>query len=202
MPLVAWVVMVVALVGAGWVALAFNRLVRRRNRVDAGWAQIDAELQRRHDLVPSIVATVQSAADYERDVLERTTAARAAAVAAGGAVADRARAEGALTGALRTLFAVEEAYPELTANANFLALQAELATTEERIAYARGYYNAAVAEYETSRTVFPSRVIAGAFGFGARPFFELEIGSGVPVNVDLSGRAPSDAPAGEPGAAE
>jgi len=191
MPLIGWVVSIGVVVAAGWAVFAFNRLVRRRNRVDAGWAQIDTELQRRLDLVPNIVATVRGAADYERSVVERTTAARAAAVSAG-AIEDRARAESELTGALRTLFAVEEAYPELTANANFLALQAELATTEERIAYARGYYNAAVAEYETSRYQFPSGVIAGAFRFPGRPFFEIEVGSRAPIEIDLSGRAPED----------
>lgn len=188
MPEAAWAALVVVPLVAGWAVFAFNRLVRRRNTVDAGWAQIDAELQRRHDLVPNIVATVRGAADYERDVLERTTAARAAAVAAG-ALDERARAESALTGALRSLFAVEEAYPDLTANENFRSLQAELAHTEERIAYARAYYNAAVGEYETSRGQFPSSLVARAFSFGPRVFFEIEVGSRTAIEVDLSGGA-------------
>lgn len=185
MPPAAWIVLAVVLIFAGWAMFAFNRLVRRRNRVDAGWAQIDTELQRRHDLVPTIVSTVRGAADYERGVLDRTTAARAAAVAAG-SIGERARAESALTGALRSLFAVEEAYPELKANTNFRSLQAELAHTEERIAYARAYYNAAVAEYETSRSQFPSRLIAGTFGFEPRAFFEIDIGARAAIAADLS----------------
>lgn len=201
MPAIAWVAIVVAIVVAGWAVFAFNRLVRRRNRVDAGWAQIDAELQRRLDLVPNIVAAVRGAADYERTVLDRTTEARAAAVAAG-AVEERARAENALTDALRSLFAVEEGYPELRANANFRSLQAELAHTEDRIAYARGYYNATVAEYETSRHQLPSRLIAGAFRFPPRAYFEADVGSRAAVDVDLSSEAPPEAAPGEAGAAE
>ncbi len=181
----AWTAALIAVIVVGWVIFAFNRLVRRRMRVDAGWAQIDVELKRRHDLVPNLVEAVRGAAGYERGVLERITAARAQAVAAPD-LAARAGAEQELTGALRSVFANREAYPALTANANFLALQQELATTEERIAYARGYYNAAVADYERSLRSFPSSVVAAAFGFEPRPYFEADVQSQAPVSVDLA----------------
>jgi LemA protein len=197
MVVIAWVAGIVAVIVAGWTIFAFNRLIRRRTRVEAGWAQIDVELKRRHDLIPNLVEAVRGAAQYERGVLERVTDARAAAVAAAtpaapggpvapGDVAARAGAEQGLTDALRAVFAVREAYPALTANANFLQLQGELTTTEERIAYARGYYNAAVAEYDASRRTFPSSVIASAFDFAPRPYFEADVASQAPVGVDLS----------------
>jgi LemA protein len=191
MPAAAWIIVVAVALVLAWTVFAFNRLIRRRTRVDAAWAQIDVELKRRHDLVPNLVAAVRGAAQYERGVLERVTDARTAAVAAAApdgaeAVAARAGVEQGLTEALRAVFAVREAYPALTANANFLSLQEQLATTEERIAYARGYYNAAVAEYEASRRTFPSSVIAEAFDFETRPYFEADVASHAPVDVDLA----------------
>lgn len=167
------VVLVLVLVVVGAVVGMYNRLVRARNQAEERWAQIDVELRRRHDLIPNLVETVRGYATHERDVLTRVTEARAAAVAAGG-VGEQSRAEGALTSALRSLFAVAEAYPRLAADANFRELQEELATTEARIAGARRAYNDAVRRYDTARETFPTNVVAGAFGFAPRAYFEIE----------------------------
>ncbi len=151
----------------------YNKLVRLRNVAEERWAQIDVELRRRHDLIPNLVETVKGYAGHEREVLTRVTEARAAAVSAG-SVGEKAQAEGMLTSALRSLFAVAEAYPDLKADANFRELQAELASTEDRIAGSRQSYNGAVREYDTAREVFPTNIVAGMFNFEAREYFEVE----------------------------
>ena len=163
------IVVVVGLMVVGM----YNRLVRLRNSAEERWAQIDVELRRRHDLIPNLVETVKGYAGHEREVLTRVTEARAAAVAAG-SVGEKAQAEGMLTSALRSLFAVAEAYPDLKADANFRELQTELAATEDRIAASRQSYNGAVREYDTAREVFPTNIIAGAFNFAPREYFETE----------------------------
>lgn len=166
---------VVGLVGvvAVYAVIVHNRLVRLRNIVEETWAQIDVQLRRRHDLIPNLVATVQGYAGHERDVLDEVTAARSRAVQAGG-VREQAEAEFGLTRALRSLFAVAESYPQLQATANFLDLQQELSSTEDRISGARQVYNAAVRTYDTAREVFPTNMVAAMFGFEERAYFEVE----------------------------
>jgi LemA protein len=162
----------------------YNRLVRLRNQVDASWAQIDVQLKRRHDLIPNLVETVKGYAAHERSTLEAVTQARNAAVAAtGSGPAGRAEAENALTQSLGRLFALAEAYPNLKANENFAALQRELAATEDRIAYARQFYNTAVQTYNTAIQTIPGNLIAGPTGFKAREFFQAPDGERGPVQV-------------------
>ncbi len=167
-----------------YVVVTYNGLIRRRNRIDGAWAQIDVQLQRRYDLIPNLLETVKGYAAHERELFERVTAARTAAQNATG-VADQARAETAVTGALRGLLAVAEAYPELKANENFLALQEELAGTEGRIAYARQFYNDSVQSLNTKIQAVPSNVVAGMFGFEEREYFEADDTSRGPVSVQF-----------------
>lgn len=162
----------------------YNRLVRLRNRVEAGWAQIDVQLKRRHDLVPNLVETVKGYAAHERDTLEAVIRARQQAVAAEG-VEDQAQAENMLSGALRQLFAVSEAYPDLKANQNFLALQEELSKTEERIAFARQFYNEQTLAYDNALETFPSNIVAGIFNFEEKPYFEAEEATRTAPRVDF-----------------
>ena len=162
-------VLAILLVGGG-----YNRLVMGRNRVTNAWAQIDVQLKRRHDLIPNLVNTVKGYLQHEKDVLERVTAARERAIAAGGDVAARAPAEQALTSAVRSLFAVVEAYPDLKANQNMLALQEEISLTENRIGFARQSYNDAVMFYNTACQSFPANIIAGLFGFRPQTLFAVE----------------------------
>jgi LemA protein len=165
-----------------FVMLSYNGLVRLRNRIENSWSQIDVQLQRRYDLIPNLVETVKGYAAHEKGVFEAVTQARANAINAKG-VAEQAQAENAITGALKSLFAVSEAYPELKANQNFLALQEELTGTEGRIAYARQFYNDTVQSYNTKLQTFPSSVIANSFGFKAREYFESDDTSRGPVQV-------------------
>jgi len=157
--------------------LLYNGLVARRIRVDEAVGQIEVQLKRRHDLVPNLVSAVKGYMDFEQDVLTRVTEARANAVAAGASgtlTAGQAQAENALTGALRSLFAVVENYPQLKANENVLALQEQLTTTENQISFSRQHYNASVNDYNTSIQTFPGMLIAGPLGFTRREFFEAE----------------------------
>jgi LemA protein len=168
----------------GWGVAGYNRLVRQRNQVRASWAQIDVQLKRRHDLIPNLVETVKGYAAHERGTLEAVTAARTAAITtASSTVVDRAQAENVLTQALGRLFALAEAYPDLKANQNFGALQSELANTEDRIAYARQFYNSAVQTFNTSIQSVPSNVIASLGGFRTVEFFEAAGGERGPVEV-------------------
>jgi LemA protein len=161
------VVLVAILVGM------YNKLVRSRVRVDEAWAQVDTQLQRRHDLIPNLVETVKGYASHERETLEGVTAARAKAISVTGP-ADLAEAENQLTQALGKLLAITENYPNLKADANFRQLQEELAHTENMVAGARGHYNASVRNYDETRKVFPTSVIAGMFNFEAREYFEVD----------------------------
>src|SRR5438270_4997701 len=165
-----------------FVVVAYNGLVRLRNRIDNAWAQIDVQLRRRYDLIPNLVETVKGYAAHERQTFEEVTKARANAINAQG-VADQAQAENVITGALKSLFAVAEAYPELKANQNFLALQEELTATEGRIAYARQFYNDEVLKLNTRIQTVPTNLLAGAFGFGAREYFEADDTSRGPITV-------------------
>jgi len=178
----------------------YNRLVQLRNRVEAGWSQIDVQLKRRYDLIPNLVETVKGYAAHERQTLEAVVAARQQAVSANG-VEEQAQAENMLTGALRQLFAVAEAYPDLKANQNFLALQEELTGTEGRIAYARQFYNDQVLQYDNAREQFPSSIFAGTFNFEEAKYFEVEeVASRDPVRVDFGqgGGTPQQAPTQAP----
>lgn len=156
-----------------YVVVKYNGLVRLRNRCENAWRQIDVQLRRRYDLIPNLVETVKGYAKHERELFEAVTNARAAAIAAGN-VKDQAKAENMLTGALRSLFAVAENYPELKANENFKLLQEELAGTEGKIAFARQFYNDQVMRYNNAIQVFPANIIAGLFGFKERDYFEIE----------------------------
>jgi LemA protein len=151
----------------------YNGLVRLRNRIDNAWSQIDVQLQRRHDLIPNLVETVKGYASHERETLEKVVQARNQAVSAQGPAA-QGQAENVLTGALRQLFAVAEAYPDLKANQNFLNLQEELTSSEDRVAYARQFYNDTVLKYNNKIQSIPSNVIAGMFSFQEREYFEGE----------------------------
>lgn len=167
----------------------YNRFVQLRNRIDNAWAQVDVQLRRRYDLIPNLVETVKGYASHEKETFERVTAARNAGVAAQN-VADQAQAENMLTSALRQLFAVAEAYPELRANENFQQLQGELTATEGQIATARQIFNDTVLMYNNAIQTFPGVVFAGMFGFTQREFLEIEEASRAPVDVDFGGGAP------------
>ena len=173
--------MIIPLIVLGIVALIviwfigiYNGLVRLRNGVREAWSQIDVQLKRRHDLIPNLVETVKGYMVHERETLENVTKARAAAAGAT-TIAERGQAEGGLTAALGRLFAVAEAYPDLKANQNFLALQEELASTENRIGFARQYYNDNVMSYNNRTQMFPSSIAAGMFGFQASEFFQIDV---------------------------
>ncbi len=170
---VLYVVLGVIAVLALAVVVSYNRFVRQRNLVQESWRQIDVELRRRHDLIPNLVETVKGYAAHEKTVLAEVTAARTAAVAAGG-VAAQAQAEQALGGSLRGLFAVAENYPDLKAAGPFQQLQAQLAETEDRIAAGRRFYNGNVRALNTRVEAFPSSLVASAFNFGKAEYFEVD----------------------------
>jgi LemA protein len=152
----------------------YNALVAMRNQVKNAWSQIDVQLKRRHDLIPNLVETAKGYVKHERETLENITKARNLAVQAGGAGAAAAgKAEGALGDALSKFFLVVENYPDLKANQNFLALQEELSSTENKVGFARQFYNDAVMKYNTKTESFPSNIIAGMFGFQKSEFFEI-----------------------------
>jgi len=165
----------------------YNGLVQKRLRVDEAFAQIEVQLKRRHDLIPNLVEAVKGYMGFEQKVLTDVTNARAAAVSAGAqGPAQQAAAENALTGTLRSLFAVVENYPDLKANQNVLALQESLTTTENQISFSRQHYNATVLDYNTGIATFPSVLIAGIFGFVKREFFDAEPEAAEVPKVDLS----------------
>ena len=151
----------------------YNGLIIARNRCDNSWAQVDVQLRRRYDLIPNLVETVKGYAKHEREVFEKVTQARTSAINAG-TVKDQAQAENMLNGALKSLFAVAENYPELKANQNFLQLQEELSGTESKIAYARQFYNDMVMKFNQKQQVFPSNIIANMFNFKEKEYFEIE----------------------------
>ena len=178
------VIVVVAVLLLLLVAAAYNRLVRLRNRSQNAWAQVDVQLRRRYDLIPNLVETVKGYSEHEKDTFERVIAARQRGMAAG-TVQEQAEAENVLTGALRQLFALSEAYPQLRANENFLQLQDELAATESRIAYSRQFYNDAVVRYNTRIETIPDVIVAKALGLRPREYFEVEGEAAGPVEVDF-----------------
>jgi LemA protein len=156
-----------------WFASGYNRLVTLRNNVRNAWAQIDVQLKRRHDLIPNLVETVKGYAGHEKETLENVTRARAQAVSAEG-VGQQAAAEQGLSAALGRLMLVVEQYPDLKANQNFLALQEELTSTENKISFSRQNYNDVVMFYNTATEKVPTNIIAGMFGFKPEEFFEIE----------------------------
>ena len=158
-----------------WLIGAYNGLVRLRNQVRNAWSQIDVQLKRRHELIPNLVETVKGYMRHERETLEAVVEARQQAVQVGDDIADRAEVENALTQTLRTLFAVAEAYPELKANENFLALQEELTSTENKISFARQHYNDSAMRYNNKTEMFPSNLVATSFNFEPAEFFEVEV---------------------------
>jgi len=168
------VLVAIVLVALLWGVATYNGFVRLRNLVQEAWRQIDVELHRRHDLIPNLVDTVKGYAAHERGVFEAVTQARATAAAPGSTPAEQAAQENALTGALRQLFAVAEAYPQLRASENFGQLQAELTNTEDRIAAGRRFYNANVRQLNTRVETFPPSLIASWFGFTRAEYFEVE----------------------------
>lgn len=155
-----------------WAITSYNRLVQLKSLTDEGWSGIDVQLKRRYDLIPNLVAVVKQYSFHEKDVLENVTKMRAASMAAT-SIDGKVEAEKGLTGALKTLFAVAENYPDLKANENFLGLQQELSALENEIQLSRRYYNGAARNYNISVRSFPSNLVAGMFGFVLVPYFEL-----------------------------
>jgi LemA protein len=172
LPVIIVIIVLVILVGV--VIAAYNGLVRSRNQVENAWSQIDVQLKRRLDLIPNLVETVKGYAAHERETLAAVVEARNAAIAAPDTPRAQANADGALTGALRQLFALSEAYTDLKANQNFLALQEELTATEGRVAYARQFYNDSVLTYDNKLESFPTVVLAKMFKFEPREYFEAD----------------------------
>jgi LemA protein len=204
----AWIIVIVIVVLlALWAVSSYNGLIRLRNLVQEAWRQIDVELKRRHDLIGNLVETVKGYAAHERGTLEDVMTARSAAMASGQSPAQQAQSEGLLSAALGRLIAVAEAYPDLKANQNFLALQQELTSTEDRIASARRYYNANVRELNTKVETVPSNFIAGLSGIRREEYFEAEGQEREAVRVDFGQRdatipPPSGYAAGGPTAGE
>jgi LemA protein len=185
-PLVGGVGCLLAVVLLIWALTSYNKLVRQRNQVRASWAQIDVQLKRRYDLIPNLVETVKGYAGHERSTLEAVVAARSGAVhATQDGVAARAEAENILTQALGRLFALSEAYPDLKANQNFADLQRELAATEDKIAYARQFYNSAVQTLTNTIQSIPSNLLAGPAGFRTPDYFEAAGAERGPVQVQF-----------------
>ena len=182
--IVLWILLGVALLVVVYGIVQYNGFVRLRNRIESAWSQIDVQLQRRYDLIPNLIETVKGYAAHEKGVFENVTEARSRAMSAEGP-AQQAQAENMVTSALKSLFAVAEAYPDLKANQNFALLQEELSGTEGKIAYARQFYNDTVQSYNTKVQTFPSNLIAGSFGFKEREYFEADDQSRGPVQASF-----------------
>ncbi len=199
---VLWVVLGLVALVVIFGIVSYNRFVSQRQLIKDSWANIDTELRRRYDLIPNLVETVRGYAAHERQVFENVTRARAAAAAATGSPAEQAAAEGPFVAALRQLFAVVENYPDLKANQNFLALQAELTNTEDRLQTSRRFYNANVRDYNARVQQFPSMIVARMFSFQEEEFFEVEevLREAGPPQVNFTEPGPSVS-FGDPGAA-
>ncbi len=179
------ILLIVLAVVVLYVVGAYNGLVRLKNRAGEAWSDIDVQLKRRYDLIPNLVSTVKGYAAHESGVFEKVTEARTKAMSATG-VAEKGEAENMLAGALKSVFAIAEAYPDLKANQNFLELQRELSDTENKIQASRRFYNGNVMELNTKIEMFPSNIIAGMFNFAKREFFELnEEAAKEPVKVEF-----------------
>jgi LemA protein len=172
---ILWIILGLIVLFVIWAVSVYNGLVALRQRVNQAFADIDVQTKQRHDLIPNLVETVKGYAAHERGTLEAVVQARNAAMTAQGGVAAQAAAENALTGALRQLFALSEAYPDLKANQNFQQLQNELSDLENKIAAARRFFNNAVQEYNTGIQQFPAVLLAGALGFTPKEFFDVGV---------------------------
>ena len=177
------ILVVVVLLGL-YAVISYNGLVGLRNRIENAWAQIDVQLKRRYDLIPNLVETVKGYASHERETLDAVIQARNAGMNASGPH-EQAEAENQITGALKSLFALSEAYPDLKANQNFAQLQEELTGTEGRIAYARQFYNDTVYRYNTKIQSFPANLLAGTFRFSEREYFQADDESRGPTQVSF-----------------
>ncbi len=184
--LTGMIILAALLVAVGGFLIAiYNKLVQLRQRVQNAWSQVDVQLKRRYDLIPNLVNAVKGYVRHERDTLEKVTQARNMAVNAG-SVTEQARAENILSGALKSLFAVAEAYPDLKANTNFIQLQSELSDTENKISFARQFYNDAVQIFNTKIEVFPNNLVAGMLGFGMVDYFTLQGETEARQNVQVN----------------
>lgn len=168
-----WAAVIVVVLFGTWFVVIYNSLVTRRNRVDESWSDIEVQLKRRYDLIPNLVKAVKGYMKHESDVFEKVTAARTAAMDAK-TLTEHAESENMLTGALKSLFAVAENYPDLKASQNFLQLQDELKDAEDKIQAARRFYNGNVRDFNTAVQTFPTMIVASLFGFGQKDFFELQ----------------------------
>lgn len=168
--MVFWIILAVIIVAA--IGL-YNSLIRSRNRVDEAWSDIEVQLKRRYDLIPNLVETVKGYAKQESSVLENVTQARAAAMGAG-SMQEKLKDENALSGTLKSLFAVAESYPDLKSNQNFMQMQSDLTDTEDKIQASRRFYNGTVRDYNTKLQVFPTNIFASALGFKVREFFDID----------------------------
>jgi len=169
----AWVIIIVVVVFVLYIIAIFNSLIWLRNRIQNAWSQIDVQLKRRFDLIPNLVETVKGYAKHEKETFKMVTEARALMTKAT-SLKEKAKADNMISGALKSLFAVAEAYPQLKANENFMMLQEELSGTESKIAYSRQFYNDTVLKYNTKIQTFPSNIIANMFSFAAKEFFKTE----------------------------
>jgi|SRR3989344_1493673 len=181
--MILWIVLGVIVL---WLIFTYNGLITSRNRVDEAWSDIEVQLKRRYDLIPNLVNTVKGYASHESGVFEKVTQARTAAMNAGG-MPDKLQRENLLSGALKSLFAVAEAYPDLKANQNFMQLQSDLTDTENKIQAARRFYNGNVRDFNTKLQVFPTNMIAGMLNFKSREFFDIDEKGpeGQPVEVKI-----------------
>lgn len=168
--MVFWIILALIIVAA--IGL-YNSLIRSRNRVDEAWSDIEVQLKRRYDLIPNLVETVKGYAKQESSVLENVTQARAAAMGAG-SMQEKLKDENALSGTLKSLFAVAESYPDLKSNQNFMQMQSDLTDTEDKIQASRRFYNGTVRDYNTKLQVFPTNIFATALGFKVREFFDID----------------------------
>ncbi|MBU4030624.1 LemA family protein [Patescibacteria group bacterium] len=173
MPTILWVIIILAVVVVLWLIAIYNGLIKMKNRTDEAWSDIDVQLKRRYDLIPNLIETVKGYATHEKELFEKVTQARTAAMGAENPN-EKAEKENILSGTLKSLFAVSENYPDLKANENFLELQRELTDTEDKIQASRRFYNGNVRDINIKIQQFPNNLIAGALGFKKRDFFETE----------------------------
>jgi LemA protein len=178
-------IVLVGIVGVLWLVFSYNAFIGLRNRIDNAWAQIDVQTKKRFDLIPNLVETVKGYAKHEKTVFENVTAARSRWMQAGTDVKRRAEAENMIAGALKSIMAISENYPDLKANQNFLMLQEELSGIESKIAFARQFYNDSVMAWNTKVQTFPDNVLAGIFSFKMRDYFQIEEAARAPVKVSF-----------------
>ncbi len=181
-----WIAILIILAIVAVLIMLYNSLITQRNRVDEAWSDIEVQLKRRYDLIPNLVETVKGYAKHESGVFEQVTQARAAAMSAG-SLGEKLKDENQLSGALKSLFAVAEAYPELKANQNFMQLQGDITDTEDKIQASRRFYNGTVRDFNTAIQKFPGNIFASIFGFAKREFFDIDEKGpeGQPVKVQF-----------------